>query len=190
MVLICLQTNLLQPRMLCAKVTCSWNLPNGSGEDEFFKFFNASFEQTSPNDALCQVWLKLDQWFWKKPRNCEKFTKTTRTTTTKTSDNGKEAVSIRPFYSPLIFQERKFNLKVKTLSIIDNWYVNLRYLCFLNSNEMKCSCRKPTIRCTLKCVNTKLMGKFGRVAFINWTLEYELHEGHLSNFTKLLDIHM
>ena len=66
MVLICLQTNLLQPRMLCAKVTCSWNLPNGSGEDEFFKFFNASFEQTSPNDALCQVWLKLDQWFLRK----------------------------------------------------------------------------------------------------------------------------
>ena len=25
-----------------------------------------SFEQTSPKDALCQVWLKLAQWFWRR----------------------------------------------------------------------------------------------------------------------------
>ena len=32
-------------------------------------------------------------------------------------------------------------------------------------------------------VNTKLTGKFLRVAFVNRTVEYELHEGHSSNFT-------
>ena len=24
------------------------------------------FESPSPNDALCQVWLKLAQWFWRR----------------------------------------------------------------------------------------------------------------------------
>ena len=36
-----------------------------------------SFELESPlpKDALCQVWLKLAQWFWRKRRKCEKFTR-------------------------------------------------------------------------------------------------------------------
>jgi hypothetical protein len=36
-----------------------------------------SFEQTwipSPKDDLCQVWLKLAQWFWKRSRKCKSFT--------------------------------------------------------------------------------------------------------------------
>ena len=32
----------------------------------------------------------------------------------------KEKVSIRPFYSPLIFKEKNIYMKVQTLSIIDN----------------------------------------------------------------------
>ena len=36
-----------------------------------------------PKDNLCQVWLRLTQWFWKKRWNCEKFT-----TTTASTDNG------------------------------------------------------------------------------------------------------
>ena len=29
---------------------------------------------SSPTDALCKVWLKLAQWFWRRRWNCEKFT--------------------------------------------------------------------------------------------------------------------
>ena len=43
-------------------------------------------ESSSPKDGLCQVWLKLAQWFWTRRRKCEKFTTTTTTTTT--TDNG------------------------------------------------------------------------------------------------------
>ena len=31
-------------------------------------------ESPSPKDALCQVWLKLAQWFWSRRWKCEKFT--------------------------------------------------------------------------------------------------------------------
>ena len=47
-----------------------------------------SFVQTEsplPKNALCQVWLILAKWFWWRRWKCEKFTTTTRTTTT---DNG------------------------------------------------------------------------------------------------------
>ena len=33
-------------------------------------------------DALCQVWLKFAQWFWRRRWKCEKFTTTTTTTRT------------------------------------------------------------------------------------------------------------
>ena len=42
-------------------------------------------ESPSPKNALCQVWLKLAQWFWRRRSTWEKFTTTTTTTTT---DNG------------------------------------------------------------------------------------------------------
>ena len=38
-----------------------------------------------PKDALCQVWLKLGQWFWRRRWKCEKIT-TTSTMTTTTTD--------------------------------------------------------------------------------------------------------
>ena len=44
-------------------------------------------ESPSPKDALCQVWLKLAQWFWRRRWKCERFTTTTCTTTTTTTDN-------------------------------------------------------------------------------------------------------
>ena len=51
-------------------------------------------------------------------------------------------------------------------------------------NDMKCICSKKTQRCTLKALTrSKHLGKFGRVAFINRILEYELREGYSSNFT-------
>ena len=31
-------------------------------------------ESSSPRDTLCQVWLKLAQWFWRRRWKCEKFT--------------------------------------------------------------------------------------------------------------------
>ena len=31
-------------------------------------------ESPSPKDALCQVWLKLAHWFWRRRWKCEKFT--------------------------------------------------------------------------------------------------------------------
>ena len=68
------------PRMLCAKI--SWNWLSCSGEQIFlisslyFRYFCNNLplemgwvlhlnklESPSPKDALCQVWLKLAQWF-------------------------------------------------------------------------------------------------------------------------------
>ena len=44
-------------------------------------------QSPSPKDALCLVWLKLAQWFWRRRRKCEKFKTTPTTTTTTTTDN-------------------------------------------------------------------------------------------------------
>ena len=77
-------TNLkpLLPRMLCSNFGWSWT--SGSGEEDFFKVFNVfvlfhnyllfrkgvanhlnKLESPSQKDVLCQVWLKLNQWFWR-----------------------------------------------------------------------------------------------------------------------------
>ena len=83
--------NPLYPRMLCAKF--GWNWPIGSGEEGFLSFVNLfslflnylplekggalhleKLESPSPKDALCQVWLKLAQWFWRRSWKSEKFT--------------------------------------------------------------------------------------------------------------------
>ena len=68
-----------------------WNWFSGSGED-FLNFINVfslfcyflpfekggtlhlnKLESPSPKDALCQVWLKLSQWFLRRKCKCEKF---------------------------------------------------------------------------------------------------------------------
>jgi hypothetical protein len=62
-----------------------WNWPAGSGEEDFLKFFSVfllfcyylplekgnplhfnNLESPSPKDDLCQVWLKLAHWFWRR----------------------------------------------------------------------------------------------------------------------------
>ena len=71
------------PRLHCAKF--GWNWPCASGEEDFLNFVNLfslfgnylllekgralyfnKLESPSPKDALCQVWLKLAQWFWRR----------------------------------------------------------------------------------------------------------------------------
>ena len=75
--------NPLYPRMLCAKF--GWNWPIGSGEEDFLNFVNLfslflnylplekggalhlnKLKSPSPKDALCQVWLNLAYWFWRR----------------------------------------------------------------------------------------------------------------------------
>ena len=74
-------------------------LSKGFWRRRFFKFINVfspfcnylplekggalhlnKLESPSTKSTLCQVWLKLAQWFWRRRWKCEKFT--TRTTTT------------------------------------------------------------------------------------------------------------
>ena len=76
-------TNLisLHPMMFCAK--SGWNWPSGSGEEYFLKVVNLfllfsnypsfrkgvalhlnKLEIPSPRNTMCQVWLKMSQWFW------------------------------------------------------------------------------------------------------------------------------
>ena len=74
--------NSFYPRLVCAKF--GWNWISGSGGGDFlilslyFSLFcnylplekNAALhlnklESPLPKDALCQVWLKLAQWFWR-----------------------------------------------------------------------------------------------------------------------------
>ena len=40
-------------------------------------FFKKTLEFPLPKDALCQVWLKLVQWFIRRIQKCENFTITT-----------------------------------------------------------------------------------------------------------------
>ena len=74
--------NPLHPWMHCAKF--GWNWPSSFGEEDFkissifFLFRNylplenwgpfiwTKLESPSTKDALCQVWLKLAQWFWRR----------------------------------------------------------------------------------------------------------------------------
>ena len=81
--------------IFCAEF--GWNWPIGSGEEDFLNFVNVFSlfryhlplendvvlrlkKSPSNKNALCQVWLKLDQWLWRRNKT-EKYRKT-RTTTT------------------------------------------------------------------------------------------------------------
>jgi hypothetical protein len=69
--------------LMCTKFDWIW--PAGSGEEDFFIFFSAfllfhyylplekgyplhlnKIESPLPKNDLCQVWLKLAQWFWRR----------------------------------------------------------------------------------------------------------------------------
>ena len=71
------------PSSLCAKI--GWNWPSGSGEEIFLNFVNVfslfhkhlpleiggvlhlnKLKSPLPRNALCQLWLKLAQWFWRR----------------------------------------------------------------------------------------------------------------------------
>ena len=79
---ICTSSNPLYPKMLFAKF--GWIWPSGSIEEDFWSMYFRYILITlylllekggalhlnnliypSPKDGLCQVWLKLDQWFWR-----------------------------------------------------------------------------------------------------------------------------
>ena len=89
MVLICKTLSPFHLRMLDAKF--GWNWPNGSTAEDIFRFGHCvslfrdnlplekgvtlhlnKLQSSSPKDALCQVWLKLAQCFWRR-WECEKF---------------------------------------------------------------------------------------------------------------------
>ena len=78
----------IPPRMLCANFGWNWLMVL-----KIFKVCPCIFDISlsfpfekgvalhlnklkppSPKDALCQVWLKLAQWFWRRKWKCEKFT--------------------------------------------------------------------------------------------------------------------
>jgi hypothetical protein len=73
---ICTNLNSLHPKIIC--FTFNWFWPAGSGEDFVFLLFcyylhlemgnPRHFNKLGiipPKDDLCQVWLKLAQWFWR-----------------------------------------------------------------------------------------------------------------------------
>ena len=70
---------------------------------------------------------------------------------------GKKKVSIRPFTAHL-FSKKKIQFETLNIACIKNGYLNVCYLCFLNSNDRKCSCSKSTIRCTLNALTLGLCG--------------------------------
>jgi hypothetical protein len=47
-----------------------------------------NLESPSPKDDLCQVWLKLTQWFWRRSRKCKILQTDGRT------DDGQRAIRI------------------------------------------------------------------------------------------------
>ena len=60
----CMNLNLLQPRMLRAKI--GWNRHMEKGVVLHLN----KLESPLPKDALSQDWLKLAQWFWRKRFVC------------------------------------------------------------------------------------------------------------------------
>ena len=66
-------------------------------------------ESSSPKDALCQVWLKLAQGFWRRRWKCEKFT-TTPTTTMTTTDNRQILIRKAPLSLRIRWAKKKKSL--------------------------------------------------------------------------------
>ena len=59
-------------------------------------FYLNKLESPSPRHAMCQVLLKLSQWFLRRRRKCEKCTTTTTTTTT--TNNGEIVIRKKKFF--------------------------------------------------------------------------------------------
>jgi hypothetical protein len=94
--------NFLHPRIICTKFDfefgllvlekifknfhCIFTLPLSSPLGEGI---SPSFEQTwipSPKDDLCQFWLKLVQWFWRRSQKCKSLQ------TDRQMDTGQQAI--------------------------------------------------------------------------------------------------
>ena len=69
-------------------------------------------------DALCQVWLKLDQWFWRRRWKCEKFTDRR---TDRQTDDGRKVIR----KALLSFQLRWVNKRI--WNMVQNFW-NWRFL--------------------------------------------------------------
>ena len=68
-----------------------------------------NFESPPPKDDLCQVWLKLDQWFWRRSRKCKSLQTDGR------KDDGQRAIR----KAHLSFQLRWAKNSMKT-----DWHIN------------------------------------------------------------------
>jgi hypothetical protein len=62
--------------------TLLWLSPLGEGQSPSFE----QFRIPSPKDDLCQVWLKLAQWFWRRSRKCKSLQIDGRTTDKRRSE--------------------------------------------------------------------------------------------------------
>ena len=60
-------------------------------------------ESTLPKDALCQLWLKLAEWFWRGGWKCEKFKMTT--------DNGQISIRKAHLSLQLRWDKNEFSFK-------------------------------------------------------------------------------
>jgi hypothetical protein len=68
--------------------TLSLLSPLGEGQSPSFK----KLETPPPKDDLCQVWLKLALWFWRRSRKCKSLQ--TDGQTARRTDDGQPAIRI------------------------------------------------------------------------------------------------
>ena len=92
-------------------------------------------ESHSPKDTLCQVWLKLAQWFWRRRWICEKLTPkpmtmSTSITMTTTTDNGQILIRKGHLSLWLRLTKRKSNkaLTIQELQVILT-FIHRVYIC-------------------------------------------------------------
>ena len=93
-------------------------------------FYLNKLESPSPNDALCQVWLKLVLWFWRRWK-CEKFSTTTTTMT---------ATTTMTEYVQILIRKTRLSLRLrwtKKKSLSQFWELMALYLLNLESSSPK-----------------------------------------------------
>ena len=89
-------------------------------------------EFPSPKDTLCQVWLKLAQWFWRRRWKCEKFTdrQTDGQTNGQTTDDRWSEKLTWAFSSgelkSLSHSHIVYNLKFFVHLKVESWFMNTR----------------------------------------------------------------
>ena len=111
-------------------------------ERRFFKFVNVfsqfynnllleksvalhlnKLESPSHKDALCQVWLKLAHWFWRRRWKCEKFMTMTMTTT----DNGQILIRKAHLSLWLRWAKNLFFLYLCIICVLSIYFVKLMF---------------------------------------------------------------